>query len=238
MQMRSARARLRPIHLYGIAAAVALVTATALVLGSTLGSKDSSVTPARPSSGGASALFTGIPQRAATLGRPTAPVTLVEYADLQCPYCGLWARQQLPSIVHQLVRTGRLQITFHGLAFVGPDSQTALAGAIAAGKQNRLWDFVDLMYLSQGTENAGWVDTVLDETAAAARLDKDRWTSDRQSGSVLDEIDRLSNGAAAVGVRSTPSFALARTGEPPKLLDTHDLDATSLKALIDQLAPR
>ena len=220
------------------AAAVALLGATVLVLASLLGSSDSSATPARTASAGTSALFTGIPQHAATLGRPTAPVTLVEYADLQCPYCGLWARQQLPSIVDQLVRSGRLQIRFHGLAFVGPDSQTALAGAIAAGRQNRLWDFVDLMYQSQETENAGWVDPVLDDTASAAQLDMDRWTSDRRSGSLVDEIDRLSAGAAAAGVHSTPSFGLARTGEPPKLLDTHDLDATLLRRLIDQLAPR
>jgi len=225
-------------RLYIAAAATVLVTASVLVLASLLGSSDSSATPTRAASVGASGVFTGIPQHKATLGRPTAPVTLVEYADLQCPYCGLWARQQLPSIVDQLVRSGRLQIRFHGLAFVGPDSQTALAGAIAAGRQNRLWDFVDLMYQSQGTENAGWVDPVLDDTASAARLDKDRWTSDRRSGSVLDEIDQLSAGAAAAGVRSTPSFALSRTGEPPKLLDTHDLDATSLRALIDQLAAR
>jgi protein-disulfide isomerase len=229
---------MRTRSLYIAAAATALVTASVLVLASLLGSSDSSATPARAASVGASGVFTGIPQHKATLGRPTAPVTLVEYADLQCPYCGLWARQQLPSIVDQLVRSGRLQIRFHGLAFVGPDSQTALAGAIAAGRQNRLWDFVDLMYQSQGTENAGWVDPVLDDTASAARLDKDRWTSDRRSGSVLDEIDQVSAGAAAAGVRSTPSFALSRTGEPPKLLDTHDLDATSLRALIDQLAAR
>src|SRR4051812_750117 len=66
--------------------------------------------------------FPGIPQQGAALGRPTAPVTLVEYADLQCPYCAEWARRTLPVLASDYVRSGRLRIVFRGLAFVGPES--------------------------------------------------------------------------------------------------------------------
>src|SRR5690349_18702280 len=87
-------------------------------------------------------LLAGIPQRPTVLGRPGAPVTLVEFADLQCPYGGLWARATLPTLVQRYVRTGKLRIDFRGLAFVGPDSKTALRVAHAAGAQNRLWNVV------------------------------------------------------------------------------------------------
>jgi protein-disulfide isomerase len=72
-------------------------------------------------------LFAGIPQQGNVLGSPMARVTPVEYADLQCPYCGRWARDTLPALVRDYVRTGKLRIVFKGLAFLGPDSVKACA---------------------------------------------------------------------------------------------------------------
>ena len=98
--------------------------------------------------------------------RRTRPVTLVEYADLQCPYCAQWARDALPTLVEDYVKPGKLRIVFRGMAFIGPDSDKALRTAIAAGEQNHLWDVVHGLYLSQGAENAGWV---TDELVAESR---------------------------------------------------------------------
>ena len=50
------------------------------------------------------------------LGSPDAPVTLVEYADLQCPFCAEWARGTFPAIVDEYVRPGQVRIEFRGLA--------------------------------------------------------------------------------------------------------------------------
>ena len=102
-------------------------------------------------------LFAGIEQQGGALGSPEAPVTLVEYADLQCPYCAQWARETLPALVDEYVEAGKLRIVFQGLAFIGPDSDKALRTAIAAGQDDHLWDVVHGLYASQGAENAGWV---------------------------------------------------------------------------------
>ena len=116
------------------------------------------------------AVFAGIPQHGNVLGSPKAPVTLVEYADLQCPYCGEFARNALPSLVNDYVRTGKVKLVFRGLAFVGPESETALRTVVAAGEQNRLWNVAHLMYSNQGPENTGWVnDTYLRSVAGAVR---------------------------------------------------------------------
>jgi protein-disulfide isomerase len=103
------------------------------------------------------ALFRGIPQSGNVLGKPTAPVTLIEFADLQCPYCAVYATGVLPTVVREYVRTGKVMLEFRGMAFVGEDSRTALQTVVAAGLQNRMWQVLDLLYRNQGAENSGWV---------------------------------------------------------------------------------
>ena len=141
--------------------------AAVLVGASLIGAReDGSVPPpaAAPALEPEPSLFAGIEQSGAALGSPAAPVTLVEYADLQCPYCAQWARDALPTLVDDYVRAGKLRIVFHGLAFIGPDSNKALRTAVAAGRENHLWDVVHGLYLNQGAENAGWVtDTLVQE---------------------------------------------------------------------------
>src|SRR5207248_5606750 len=113
----------------------------------------------RPAAAAAPAdLLDGIPQRGLDLGDPDAPVTLVEYADLQCPYCAYWSRTTFPVLVRDYVRPGKVKLVFRGLAFLGPDSREALQVALAASAQNRLWDMVERLYAVQGPENSGWVD--------------------------------------------------------------------------------
>jgi protein-disulfide isomerase len=227
----------RPKLVFGASLGLAAIVAIGLVAASLLGLRGTTAKPAAVPPASASQ-FRGIPQHGVVLGAPAAPVTLVEYADLQCPFCGAWAREELPTVVDRLVRTGRLRVQFHGLAFVGTDSRTALGAALAAARQNRLWDFIDRLYAIQGPENSGWVEGALDDAASAAGLDRPRWHGDRQSNSVLGEIGNLGAQASMAGVTSTPSFAIARTGSSAKLLETHTLDAASLSALVDRLAPR
>jgi uncharacterized membrane protein len=108
--------------------AAAVVLSAALIGASRISSGETGTRAAAVS--GSS--LAGIPQAGAALGNPNAPVTFVEYADLQCPYCAEWARRTLPVLVDDYVRTGKLRIVFRGLAFIGPDSERALRAAIAA----------------------------------------------------------------------------------------------------------
>src|SRR5262245_5220798 len=135
----------------------AVVASGVLVLVSQLTADDGAKRESAPATHVGPSLFAGVTQQGAALGSPAAPLTLTEYADLQCPYCAQWARETLPVLVRDYVRTGKLRIVFRGLAFLGSDSHRALRAAHAAGEQNHLWDVVHGLFTRQGAENTGWV---------------------------------------------------------------------------------
>jgi protein-disulfide isomerase len=186
---------------------------------------------ARPDS-----LIARIPQQGGALGSPAAPVTLVEYADLQCPYCAEWARQALPVLIADYVRDGKLRIVFRGLAFIGPDSRLALRTAVAAGRQDRLWDVVHALYQEQGVENSGWVtDALLAKIAAGAGLEYDRLAVERNRPWVARRIATSAQLAAADGVRGTPAFAAGRTGAEMHAVPVRSLGPDGIVPAIEAL---
>ena len=158
-------------------------------------------------------MLKGIPQSGGTLGRADAPVTLVEYADLQCPFCAEWARNALPTLAWDYVRAGKLKIEFRGLAFVGEDSDKALRFALAAGDENKLWHAVELLYWNQGTENTGWVtDAKLDAVATAIGLDGAALRERGDKTPVVHAIAESTTAARDDGVSATPTILVGPSG--------------------------
>ena len=134
---RAATRRRRRYQLGALVVALGLsgaVLAAVLTSGST-----SELRPGRPVPGAARALalLRGIPQSGATLGDPRAPVTLVEFADLQCPTCASFAEGALPHIIRRYVRSGRVRLILYALDAIGPDSERAARVAYAVGEQDR-----------------------------------------------------------------------------------------------------
>jgi protein-disulfide isomerase len=167
----------------------------------------------------AQALFRGIPQQGIALGAPRAPVTLTEFADLQCPFCRQYTEAVLPTLVKRYVRTGKVRMVFRNLAFIGPDSLRAARLAAAAGLQDRLWQFTDLVYGNQGRENGGYVtDTYLRNIARGARLDVGRAFGDATSAAVRGQLDAAARQAGRFQIDSTPSFVVTPAGGRPQRL--------------------
>jgi protein-disulfide isomerase len=178
----------------------------------------------------------GIPQRRLVLGRDNAPVTMVEYADLQCPFCAQWAVNVFPELVRDYVRTGKLRLEWRGLAFIGPESADALRAVDAAALQNRLWHLAEIIYLNQGDENSGWVTD--DFIRAAARsipgLDVDKLLANRDSAFVSDTMARATDQGRAAGVNQTPSFEIGRTGGKLELLQFSELKPEPFKSAVEE----
>ena len=195
--------------------------------------------PAAPSAPEAS-LFAGLAQRGGALGSAQAPVTLVEYADLQCPYCAQWSRDTLPTLVENYVRTGKLRIVFRGLAFIGPDSDKALRTVISAGGRDHLWDVVHGLYLNQGPENTGWVtDELVRELAAGVQgLDGDELINARWDDAVASEIERAAQAAQTAGVNGTPAFQVGPTGGSLELVQVDSLGPEGIVPAIEAALAR
>jgi protein-disulfide isomerase len=167
----------------------------------------------------AQALFGGIPQQGIALGDPRAPVTLTEFADLQCPFCRQYTEAVLPTLVKRYVRTGKVRMVFRNLAFIGADSVRAARLAGAAGLQDRLWQFTDLVYRNQGVENSGYVtDAYLRNVARGAGLDVGQAFADATGAAVSGQLDAAVSQAQRFQINSTPSFVLTPAGGRPQRL--------------------
>jgi len=209
----------RNLYLGVIGAAVLL--AIVLVGASVLSSRSSSPNASSLASVGAtSKLLAGIPQSGNVLGNPKAPVTMQEFADIQCPGCDQYMTSAFPDIVRRYVRTGKVKVLWTGIAFIGPDSETGLRYVDAAGKQNKLWNVAELLYRNQGTENSGWVTKdLLRSVGTAAGLDTANAESETNSSAVNRQMAAAANLYSTYAFQGTPGFAIGPTGGTIKVFN-------------------
>jgi protein-disulfide isomerase len=224
--------RRRLMQLGGVVGVVVVIVVIILVATSGGGAhklKSTQVGSAVPHASAVQARFAGIPQKGAELGNPTAPVTLQEYADLQCPFCREYTLSVMPALISKYVRAGKLRMEFHNFDIIGPDSIKASKMALAAGLQNHLWTFADLFYNNQQEENSGYVtDQFLTQIATGVKgLNVNKALSERASPTVEGQVSKDNELARnygqqfanlpVPGFNGTPSFLLYKSGTTPQL---------------------
>jgi protein-disulfide isomerase len=209
-----------------IAAAAALVAA-ALLLRSSEDTAEPSPVP--------SVDLTGIPQDGIVLGADAANVNLIEYADLQCPFCRGYSESVFPVIVDEYVRPGRVKTEFRALAFIGEDSEEARRFVNAASLQDRAWQLQEALFRNQGGENSGWVTDDLVRTLAEQieGLDVDRLFEDAETEEIIALGDEATSQAQAAGVRGTPTFYIQIGDEEPYQLEFEGLDPAEFRPALD-----
>jgi protein-disulfide isomerase len=208
-----------PRVIAGVAALIALaVIPVAIVLAVTGNNKSSSSTTKNtttlPGAADVTRLFNGIPQHGNVLGSPSAPASLVEYIDLQCPVCREFETTVMPSVISRYVRTGKLKVVARPIAFLGPDSEVARKAAVSALQRNRFFDFAQLLYANQGTENSGWVtdQLVADAFASIPGINVDSAMAARDSASVAREERQFDAQSHADQVIGTPTVLVGKNG--------------------------
>lgn len=214
------------MKILGIAAFLVVVGVVVAIIAISSGNSDNE--PGENGSGTAAASIEGLAQSGNLLGDPKAPVTLVEFGDLQCPVCKQYSEEVLPEVFAGPVKDGTANVEFENWAILGPDSLLAAKAAIAAGEQNRMWTFLETFYDNQGIENSGYVtdDFLTDIAEKAGVPDIDKWNVDRESDAAQSELDRIDADASDNGFTGTPSFAFREAdGSLTPLEDTQTSQA-------------
>ncbi|MDX6468157.1 MAG: hypothetical protein QOI27_3197 [Gaiellaceae bacterium] len=177
-----------------------------------------SIAAGLPGSSEVAGYFKGIPQNGLTLGSPFAKVTMIEYIDLQCPYCQQFETQVLPGLVAKYVKTGKVKIEARVVDFIGPDSSRGRKAMIAAGEQNKAFNFAEVLYLNQGTENTGWLsdDMVASAAASIPGLKVPQLLADRSSAAVAKIASNFDADMLADKVQGTPAIFVGKAGTTPK----------------------
>jgi protein-disulfide isomerase len=172
----------------------------------------------------------GIPQSGIALGSPNAPVTMVEFADLQCPFCKEYSDNVFPELLKRYVRTGKLRLELRLLRFLGPDSDRLARVAAAAAEQNRMWQFVELAYDRQGAENSGYAsDDFINRLATDAGMDR------ADAGTAAEAFIREGERAARKArIESTPSFLIGPTGGSFEHFEPSDLTPDAFVPRIEE----
>jgi protein-disulfide isomerase len=236
--------RKRLIQLGGVAAVVVVIIAIILVATGSGGSKKAPA-PSSPAAKTAAteviSLLQGVPQSGITLGNPSAPVTLQYFGDLECPFCKQFTLSALPTIIKKYVRTGKVKIEYRSMQTATRERETfqdQQVAALAAGKQNLMWHYVELFYHEQGEEDSGYVtESYLQGLAAQIPgLNPSDWSAARNDPSYPNQVIADAQAANQNGFTGTPSFMIGKTGGGLQKLEVSGFtDAGQFETAIEKL---
>ncbi len=143
------------------------------------------------------------------LGDPNAPVTIIEFSDIQCPFCGRFFDQTLPSLKKDYIDTGKVKLVFRDfpLSF-HQNAQKAAEAAECAKEQNKFWEMHDKLFGSQDEWSS------LDGTSASAKFKEYAKTmglttafdSCLDTGKTAAEVQKDFSDGSSYGVSGTPTF--------------------------------
>jgi hypothetical protein len=164
-----------------------------------------------------SALLAGIPQDGQALGAATAPVTLQVFAELEDYSSDSWFLTLLPAIIRKFVRSNRLRIEYRSFKTNTIGSETFVkqqAAALAAGAQNKLWNYVYTFYHEQGKERTpyvteGYLDNIARQVPA---LDIKQWGIDRNADPRIEQVVEEDQQGRVERIHVTPAYRIGRTG--------------------------
>jgi protein-disulfide isomerase len=185
------------------------------------------------------ARYAGIPQDGITLGEPAAKATIIEYADLRCPFCKDFEEGSMPTIVDELVKTGKAKFIFRNLTILdqasasGEDSTNAAKYALATSLQNKMFPFINLFYLNQGLESDDYAtESFLKGIAGQVDgLDANKAWTDRVSPKVSNELAAAQEAADEAGVTGTPTIFVGASEDDAEKVNLDNLEDP--QAIID-----
>jgi len=143
------------------------------------------------------------------LGTPAAPVTLIEFTDLQCPFCGRYAKDTAPRLEREYVATGKVKYVSRDFPIVGlhPQALKAHEAVRCAGDQGRFWEMRTLVFQNQ----RAMTPADFERHAQTLKLDVAAFRTCLDNGTHAAAIRRDLEEGRAAGVSGTPTFFIGVT---------------------------
>ncbi len=141
------------------------------------------------------------------LGASNANVTVVEYADYECPFCEQFFKNVLPELKAKYIDTGKIKFFYQDFAFLGPDSNTTAEASHCAEDQNKFWQYHDYLFSNQGAEGSGWATSDHQKQfAVAIGLNTAQFNQCLDSGKYKQEVLDETSAGKSYGVSGTPTL--------------------------------
>lgn len=148
------------------------------------------------------------------LGNPDAPITIVEFGDYQCHACHAWFLHSAPAIKQEYIDTGRANLVFVDLAFLGRDSPKAAQASYCAEDQGMYWQYHNALYDNQEERIDSWAGTErLRAFAFSLGLDMGLFESCLDSGKYSKRVQYNVGEARKAGADRTPTFFIFGPGD-------------------------
>ena len=214
-------------------AAIVLVTLVAVFATSYMSDFE---TPRNPSSNNADESKAVELKGAPVLGSKTATVTIVEVGDYQCHMCKLWFKETRPLIIENYVETGKANLVFIDMPFLGRDSTPASEATYCANDQGKYWEYHSTLFEYQQEIDDGWANASRLQAIALnlglnmEQFDKCMITDDHRAHVNFN----MQMAKKEFGANSTPTFVIVGpTGEAQKIIGAHPY--STFVSVLDQM---
>lgn len=148
-----------------------------------------------------------MPSQDLIIGNPDAKVTLVEYGDFQCPFCGQFFRQTEPEIKKAYIDTGKVKIIFRVETHIGQESVRAGEAAYCANDQKQFPAYHDVLFRNQNGENDGaFSDANLKQFAVDIGLNVTSFNDCLDTEKYSSVVNASNTEAKNRGVTTTPTI--------------------------------
>ena len=170
------------------------------------------------------------------IGNKSAPITIVEFGDFQCQFCGRFAKQTEPLLNSTYIQTGKVNLVFKHFVTHGPDSFNAAIATQCANDQGKFWNYYTTLYNNQGAENSGWANTENFKKFATSivGINMQEFDSCVDNQKYKSFVENDTNFAFVSGFQGTPTFVIEKAdgSKAERLLGAYPFP--SFQAIIDK----
>ena len=173
---------------------------------------------------------------APVLGSKDATITIVEVGDYQCHMCKLWFKETRPQIIENYVETGKANLVFIDMPFLGRDSTPASEATYCANDQGKYWEYHSTLFEYQQEIDDGWANASRLQAIALnlglnmEQFDKCMITDDHRAQVNFN----MQMAKKEFGANSTPTFVIVGpTGEAQKIVGAHPY--STFVSVLDQM---